>query len=77
MVSFTQEKRRECQVNKSSPPPLYLYIAEYFVDHKVKKHPIYAEDLGRAVEQMNNFYCDTGKGHAHKSLERHTTGIEI
>jgi len=56
---------------------LYLYIAEYFVGHKVKKHPIYAEDLGRAVEQMNNFYRDTGKGHAHKSLERYTTGIEI
>jgi len=56
---------------------LYLYIAEYFVNHKVKKHPMYAGNFDRAVEQMNEFYRNIGKGHAHKSLERSTTGIEI
>ena len=38
---------------------------------------MYAGNFDRAVEQMNEFYRNIGKGHAHKSLERSTTGIEI
>lgn len=62
---------------KQGTRPAYLYIAEYFVNHQVIQHPIYAENLDQAVLAMNAFYAENGKGHAHKSLERHTTGIEI